>query len=543
MRSTMQDVPLSVATLVRYGTTVHGSSELVTWTGEGARRTDFAGLGRDAARLAHGLRDLGVDGDQRVATLMFNNAEHLAGYCAVPAMGAVIHTLNLRLHPDQLAYIANHAEDRVVIVDAAAVPLLARILPELKTVEHVVVSGGADTDALAGGPAAVHTWEDLLAGRAETFDWRDPDDERDAAAICYTSGTTGNPRGVAYSHRSIWLHSMQVCMGDGFGLGQATRILPVVPMFHACAWGLPFAALMVGASLVLPDRYLQAAPLARLIEQERPTFAGAVPTVWNDLLHHLDAYGGDVSSLREVVVGGSACPPALMEAFVERYGVRIVHAWGMTETSPLGAVSRPPVGLPAAQRREYALMQGRLPAAVQGRLVGPDGMRVAHDGRSVGELEVRGPWAAGSYVGGEDPDRFTPDGWLRTGDVGTLTPDGFLRLTDRAKDVIKSGGEWISSVELENALMAHPDVAEAAVVGVPDERWGERPLAAVVLRAGAQVDAAALRAFLAQRVPDWQVPERWSFVAEVPKTSVGKFDKKLLRARYADSGLEVQTLG
>jgi fatty-acyl-CoA synthase len=393
-------------------------------------------------------------------------------------MGAVLHTLNLRLFPDQLVYIANHAEDRVLLVDGAVLPLLARVLPEMKTVEHVVVTGPADLAPLESAAVQVHRWDDLLAGQPTEFDWEDPSDETDAAALCYTSGTTGNPRGVAYSHRSLWLHSMQVCLE--FGLDDATRVLVVVPMFHANAWGLPYAALMSGTDLLMPDRFLQAEPLARMIEAERPTFAAAVPTVWSDLLAHLDATGGRVSSLQDVLVGGSACPPALMTAFAERYGVRIIHGWGMTEISPLGAVARPPSGLAADERRRYARMQGRLPAGVEGRLTGPDGERVQHDGSSVGELEVRGPWTAAAYYGNEATDRFSPDGWLRTGDVGSLTPDLFLQLTDRAKDVIKSGGEWISSVELENALMGHPDVAEACVVGVPDERWGERPLAAVV---------------------------------------------------------------
>jgi len=542
VRSTMQDAPLSVARLVRYGTTVHGGSSVSTWTGEGVRRRTYAELGGDAARLANALTGLGVTGDQRVATFMWNNAEHLATYFAVPSMGAVLHTLNIRLFPDQLVYIANHAEDSVLVVDGTLVPLLARVLPEMKTVEHVIVTGQGDVSALAGAPATVHRWDDLLASADDSFDWRDPDDERDAAAICYTSGTTGHPKGVVYSHRSIWLHSMQICMGDGFLLGQSTDVLAIVPMFHAMAWGLPYAAAMVGADLLMPDRFLQAEPLVRMIESEKPTLAGAVPTIWGDVLRHLDAHGGDVSSLKEAVVGGSACPPALMEAFAERHGVRVVHAWGMTETSPLGSVSRPPADLPAAERRRYAITQGRLPAAVEGRLVGPDGDLVPHDGTSVGELEVRGPWVTGSYHLDDDPDRFSPDGWLRTGDVGSLTPDGFLSLTDRAKDVIKSGGEWISSVELENALMGHPDVVEASVVGVPDERWGERPLATVVVREGAAPTVEALRDYLAEHVARWQLPERWAFVAEVPKTSVGKFDKKAVRQRYAEGELEVTTL-
>jgi fatty-acyl-CoA synthase len=545
MRSTMQDRPLSITTIARYGTTVHGTSEVVTSTGEGTRRTSYAELGRRVAQLAHALRsELGATGDERVATLQWNNQEHLEAYLAVPSMGAVLHTLNLRLFPEQLAYVANHAEDTVVIVDGTLVPLLARVLPQLTSVEHVVVVGPGDTEPLRPGGKAVHSYAELLDGQPDSFDWPDVD-ERSAAAMCYTSGTTGNPKGVAYSHRSMYLHSMQAAMGDGIGLTQADRVLPVVPMFHANAWGLPYASLLVGASLILPDRFLQAEPLARLIEAERPTVAGAVPTIWTDLLDYLDAHPTDVSSLRDVIVGGSACPPALMRAFEDRHGVHILHAWGMTEMSPLGSVARPPAGVDADEAWRYRCTQGRLVGAVEGRLVGPDGEAVPSDGESVGELEVRGPWIAASYYGDPegqpDPDKFH-DGWLRTGDVGTLSPDGFLTLTDRAKDVIKSGGEWISSVELENHLMAHPAVLEASVVGVPDEKWGERPLASVVVREGQTVSVEELRDFLAQRVGRWQLPERWAFIPEVPKTSVGKFDKKVLRRQYAEGELDVKTL-
>ncbi|WP_017591127.1 long-chain fatty acid--CoA ligase [Nocardiopsis potens] len=536
MRSTMQDAPLSIGDLVRYGTTVHGDAEVVTWTGGEPRRATFREVGRRAARLAHALRELGVTGDQRVATFQWNDQEHLEAYFAVPAMRAVLHTLNIRLHPEQIAYIANHAEDRVVIVDASLLPLFEPLLPRLTTVRHVIVAGG-DPGGLAAEGVRVHRYEELIAGRPDTFDWPSGD-ERDAAAMCYTSGTTGDPKGVAYSHRSIWLHSMQVCMTDGKGLRQSDTALAVVPMFHAMSWGLPYAALMVGASLLLTDRFLQPAALADMIQAERPTLAAAVPTIWQGLLQELEAAPRDTSSLRSVVVGGAACPPALMRRFEELCGVPVVHAWGMTETSPLGSVANPPAASEGEERWSYRLSQGRLPASVQARLAGDGGAEVPHDGESVGELLVRGPWITGSYHRDPAPDKFE-DGWLRTGDVGSLSPDGFLRLTDRAKDVIKSGGEWISSVALENQVMGHPAVAEAAVVAVPDPRWDERPLAAVVLAEGASADAAELRAFLSGRVARWQLPERWAFIDEVPKTSVGKYDKKALRARYAEGDLKV----
>jgi fatty-acyl-CoA synthase len=542
----MMDLPLQVSRILAHGSTVHGTSEVVTWTGEGARRTSFAEVGAKAAQLAHALRDdLGVTGDQRVATFMWNNAEHLVAYFAVPSMGAVLHTLNLRLFPEQVAYIANHAEDRVVLVDSTLIPLLAKVLPAMETVEHVVVVGGGDPAPLiaAGGDrVTVSAWDDLLRDKPQTFDWPEVD-ERDAAALCYTSGTTDNPKGVAYSHRSIWLHSMQVCMAEGFGLLPTTRELAIVPMFHAMAWGLPYACFMSGASLIMPDRFLQAAPIAAMIEAERPTLAGAVPTIWTDLLNYLDANEVDTSSLKEVIIGGSACPPALMHAFAERHGIEVIHAWGMTEMSPLGSVSRPPAGATGEEAWAYRYTQGRVPAAVGARIVGPDGEQMPADGKAVGELEVRGPWVTGTYVGEDEPDpeKFR-DGWLRTGDVGMLSPNGFLTLTDRAKDVIKSGGEWISSVELENALMAHPDVVEACVVGVPDQRWDERPLATVVVREGASVTPESLREYLGEHVARWQLPERWTFIEAVPRTSVGKFDKKRVRADYASGTLDVHTV-
>jgi fatty-acyl-CoA synthase len=541
MLSTMQDGPLSIAQLVRYGTGVHGGSEVVTWTGESARHTSYADLGRETARLANALRSLGVTGDDRVGTFMWNNAEHMAAYLAVPAMGAVLHPLNIRLFPDQLTYIANHAEDGVVILDASLIPLFNPLLRTFGTVRHVIVVGGdpAAVDAPAG--VTVHGYADLLAGQPDTFDWVEVD-ERSAAAMCYTSGTTGNPKGVVYSHRSIWLHSMQVCMTDGMGLRQADRSLVIVPMFHAMAWGLPYASMMVGASLIMPDRFLQPAPIADIIASEQPTMAGAVPTIWQGLLAHLDHHPQDLSSLRNVVVGGSACPPALMRAFNDKYGVHITHAWGMTETSPLGSLANPPGGVTGEEEWEYRFTQGRLPASVEGRLIGPDGEAMPSDGESVGELEVRGPWVTATYYKVDDPEKFD-NGWLRTGDVGSLSKDGFLRLTDRSKDVIKSGGEWISSVELENQVMAHPSVAEAAVIGVPDEKWDERPLVAVVLREGTKASAEELREFLQDRVARWQLPENWTFIEEVPKTSVGKFDKKRLRTQHADGQLEVRRIG
>lgn len=549
MLSTMQDVPLLISRILRHGATIYGSSQVITWTGEAEpHRRSFAEVGERTAQLAHALRDeLGVQDDDRVATLMWNNAEHVEAYFAVPSMGAVLHTLNLRLPPEQLVWVANHAADRVIIVNGSLLPLLVPLLPHLKTVEHVVVSGPGDRSALAGVAQRVHEYEELIAGRPADYDWPELD-ERQAAAMCYTSGTTGDPKGVAYSHRSVYLHSMQMNMAQSMGLTDADTSLVVVPQFHVNAWGLPHATFMTGINLLMPDRFLQPGPLAEMIESERPTHAAAVPTIWQGLLAELTARPRDVSSLAQVTIGGAACPPALMEAF-DTLGMRVCHAWGMTETSPLGTTARPPAAAVGTDEEfAYRVTQGRFPSGVEARLRGPDGRAQPWDGASAGELEVRGPWIAAAYYGGpggepqRPADKFSEDGWLKTGDVGTISHDGFLTLTDRAKDVIKSGGEWISSVELENALMAHPEVVEAAVVAVPDDKWGERPLATVVLAEGATADFETLRVFLAGKVAKWQLPERWSLVAAVPKTSVGKFDKKVIRKQYADGGLDVTQL-
>ncbi len=541
MHSTMQDVPLQVRRILEHGSSLHGTSQVATATTGGLRLATYATVGENAARLANALRELGVRDGDRVATFMWNNQEHVEAYFAVPAMGAVIHPLNIRLGGDQVTYIANHAEDKVIIVDASLLPLFAPLLPGLKTVEHVVVCGPSDQDFAAGVGLAVHDYEQMIAAQPATFPWSTVD-ETSAAAMCYTSGTTGDPKGVVYSHRSIYLHAIGIALPDVFGLSASDRILAIVPQFHVLAWGLPYSAFLTGASLAMPDRFLAAEPLAAFIASARPNKGAGVPTVWQGLLQYLDAHPeADISSLKEAIVGGSSCPPSLMQAFERRYAVTLLHAWGMTEMSPLGSLARPPAGADGEESWRYRLSQGRFVAPVEPRLIGPDGDLLPHDGQSTGELEVRGPWITGSYYRDDDPAKFD-DGWLRTGDVGVITPDGYLTLTDRAKDVIKSGGEWISSVELENHLMGHPAVLEAAVIAVPDERWGERPLATVVVREGHQVSFNELRDYLADRLPRWQLPERWSRVPEVPKTSVGKFNKKVLRSRHADGQLDIEYL-
>ncbi len=556
MRSTMQQTPLLISQMLEYGATAFPDSQVITWTGQEPRRSSFAELRDDCRRLANALSRLGVVGDERVATFMWNNEEHLELYLAVPSMGAVLHALNIRLFPEQLVYVANHAEDKVVVVDNTLAAPFAKLLPHLTTIEHVVVNGPVDDDtraALGDSGRQVHDYRALLDAEDPALTWPELDEDL-GAAMCYTSGTTGNPKGVVYSHRSNYLHSITITMAGSLGLVEEDVLLAIVPLFHANAWGLPYAALLSGSTVVMPDRFLQPEPLAEMIPALGITAAAAVPTIWTGLLAHLDAQAEagtpvDLSTMNRAMVGGSACPPSLITAFDERYQVRIIQGWGMTEMSPVGTLSNPPHASEGEERFSYRASQGRLLPGVQGRLTGPDGSEVPWDAEAVGELEVKGPWITGSYyvAPGEEPtadalSKFSDDGWLRTGDVGSLSPNGYLRLTDRAKDVIKSGGEWISSVDLENALMGHPKVAEASVVGVPDDKWGERPLATVVVVTGQEVGVEELRDYLADKVARWQLPERWAFIEEVPKTSVGKFDKKVLRRRYADGELEVTTL-
>jgi fatty-acyl-CoA synthase len=543
LESTMQDFPLTIGMIFRHGRTVYADSEVVTFEGESSRRATYAEVADRTDQLAAALTRLGVVEGTRVGTFCWNNQEHLEAYLAIPSMGAVLHTLNIRLFPELLTYVINHAADEVVIVDDSLTPLLAKVAPDLETVRTFIVTGSGDPGALAEATdAQILGYEDLLAAESPGFEWPDVD-ERAAAAMCYTSGTTGNPKGVVYSHRSTWLHSFAATSASSLAITEADRLLPIVPMFHANAWGLPYAGWLVGADFLMPGRFLQAEPLTKFVAQERPTFSGAVPTIWADVLRYSEDHPVDLSSLRMIVCGGSAVPRSLMEAFEAKHGVRMVQAWGMTETSPLAAVAHPPSGVEwgTEEEMEWRSRTGRVFGGVELRIVDDAGEPLPWDDDAVGEIEVRGPWITAAYYLDPSPEKFD-DGWLRTGDVGKVSPQGFVQITDRAKDVIKSGGEWISSVELEGLLMAHPDVVEASVVGVPDEKWGERPLACVVRKEGTDVDAAGLCEFLGERVARWQLPERWTFIAEVPKTSVGKFDKKVLRAQHAAGELDVQSV-
>ncbi len=532
MFGTMQDYPLTLTMLFKHGARIHWKSEVVSFQGDRPVRASFQEVASRTARLASALQRLGIGEGDRVGTFCWNHQQNLETYFAIPCMGAVNHTLNIRLFPEQLAYIINHAQDRIIIVDDTLIPVLAKVIPQLKTVERYVVVGN-DNSAL---PNSVR-YEELLETGDADFQWPELD-ERAAASMCYTSGTTGHPKGVAYTHRSNFLHSMAVCQTSTLGVCEQDRLLMIPPMFHANAWGLPFAAWMSGSDMLMPGRFLQAEPLCRLITDERPTLAGAVPTVLNDILRYTENHSVDFSSLRMIMCGGSAVPRAMIEAFERRHGVKVLQGWGMTETSPLAALAMPPKGSRPEEEIDYRAKTGRLVPGVEMRLA--VGERILPwDGTSVGEIEVRGPWITGSYFGEQAPERFH-DGWLRTGDVGSIDRLGFVQITDRAKDVIKSGGEWISSVDLEGHLMAHPDVLEAAVIGVADERWDERPLACVVLRKGSQLTSDDLRGFLSSRVAKWWLPERWEFLEEIPKTSVGKFDKKVLRAWYKEGAIGVK---
>jgi fatty-acyl-CoA synthase len=528
------DFPLTLHHTLRRMRDVHPYAEVVTLTESGTERVSFGDTAMRVQALGRVLERLGVQPGERVGTFAWNNQRHFELYFAIPCAGAVLHTINVRLYGEQIEYIINHAQNRVIFIDASTIPLIAPVLPALTGVEHWVVMGDGDTSPL---PNPLR-YEDLLAEAGEgPHEWPEVD-ERAAAALCYTSGTTGNPKGVLYSHRSVCLHSTITLAADVFGLSARERVLAVVPMFHANAWGLAHASGLAGASIILPDKHLQAAPLAKLIEAERPTLMGCVPTIFADLLRYADEHKPDFSSLNNCACGGSAVPRALMEAFQERHGVRIWQAWGMTETSPLATFARPPESAVGEEHWRLRAQQGIPVPWVELRLVDDEGEVVPADGTSTGEVEVRGPWIAKAYYKDDSGDEKFDRGWLRTGDIGAVDETGSLRLTDRAKDVIKSGGEWISSVDLENELMAHPQIKEAAVIAKPDERWAERPLACVVLEEGAELSAEDLVEFLRPRVARFWLPDEFAIIAEVPKTSVGKFDKKVLRSRLADGTLE-----
>jgi fatty-acyl-CoA synthase len=544
MQGLMQDFPLTLPHLHARAEQLYFDKGVVTVTAAGGKQRRTYGEWAERTRRLGGVLDqLGISADGRVGTFGWNTGNHLELYFAAPCTNRVLHALNIRLFPEQLVYVANHAEDEVVFIDKSLAALAWPLFDKFSTVRHIVVMDDGAPGDVPDAPAGkeVHDYEALLAG-AEPVEFR-VDDEDQAASMCYTSGTTGNPKGVVYSHRSTFLHTMGVLI-SGLGAREPDRILPVVPMFHANAWGLAHAAVAVGADLVMPGPGMTPAALADLIESERVTIAAGVPTIWMGVLPELK--GRDVSALRAIPCGGSAVPKALSEAYREQIGLPILQAWGMTETSPVASSgeikSTLSAGASPEELADRRTTVGVPLIGVEARIAAPGTAdALAWDGVARGELQVRGPWIARAYYNDErSPESFTDDGWLKTGDVATIDPHGYMRLVDRTKDVIKSGGEWISSVELENEIMAHPAVAEAAVVGLPHRKWGERPLACVVLREGQTATKDDIIAFLDGRVAKWWLPDDVAFVDEIPKTSVGKFSKKDLRDRFADYQLPGQ---
>jgi fatty-acyl-CoA synthase len=534
MQGLMQSYPLTLTHVFRRAERLFPEKEIATVQGDGIVRTTYGEWAKRTRRLAGALDDLGISADGRVGTFAWNTARHLELYFAAPCSGRVLHTLNIRLFPDDIVYIADHAEDEIVFVDRSLLKVFWPLMERLETVQHVVVMDDGAGEEVPDDPR-VHDYETLLA-EASPAEFETIGDENQAAAMCYTSGTTGHPKGVVYSHRSTVLHSMGSLVADAAGVSERDTIMPVVPMFHANAWGLCQAAVMAGASLAMPGANMQPKALAELMESEKVTLAAGVPTIWMSVLPELE--GRDLSALRDILCGGSAVPKALSEAYREKVGLPILQAWGMTETSPVATTGRVKSTLLDRSEEELAdvrAAQGLAIPLVDLRIVEPGtDDELPWDGEARGELQARGPWIAAGYYNDErSSDSFTEDGWLRTGDVATISPNGYVRLVDRTKDLVKSGGEWISSVELENAIMAHPKVAEAAVIGIPDEKWSERPLACVVPDGDAEITLDELKEFLAERVPKWWIPNDLEIIEEVPKTSVGKFSKKTLREQFA----------
>jgi len=539
MDGLMMEYPLTLDRIVEHAGRMFPHKTVRTKRPDGSMHEyTYADLLGRSRRLAAGLAALGVKPGDRVGTFAWNHYQHLEMYFGIPGAGAVCHTLNIRLFPRQLAYIVNHAEDRVVCIDASVLPLYERVAGEISCVRHHVLVN-APRDIKTTLPNVMH-YEDLIDDAGDDFTWRSTD-ERMAMGLCYTSGTTGDPKGALYSHRSMFLHTLGENQAMGLGLTETDVVLPVVPQFHAMAWGLPYACTMAGADVVMPGPHLQPAALAELIESQQVTVAAGVPSIWNGLYQELKTTPRDISCVRALVVGGSAMPRSLIDGYERELGVNVLQAWGMTELSPLGTVSklqRHHLGLTETQRLDVKALQGTPLAGVELRIVGDDGAELPWDGDTMGELQARGPWVIRGYFKRDPtPEHFTADGWFRTGDVATMTPDGYMRITDRTKDLVKSGGEWISTVALEGALMAHDGVLEAAVIAVPDKKWSERPLAVVVRTTDAQVDTDELRRLLADQFAKFEIPDRFVFVDELPKTSVGKFDKKVLRARVADGTL------
>ncbi len=534
----MQDWPLAVPRLIDHACLNHGSREIVSLTSDGLElRSDWAEIWQRSKRLAAALRRLGMQRGDRIATLAWNTHRHVECWFGVAGMGGVSHTINPRLFAEQIAYIANHAADRILFVDPAFLLLVEELAPQLPTIEYFILL----TDR-AHMPATTLDWlcyEEVLAAEPDAAldaPWAEVA-ENDPAALCYTSGTTGNPKGVLYSHRAIVLHSYGAALGDTLDMRSQTAVLPVVPMYHANAWGVPYAAAAVGAKMVLCGPHFDAPTIARMIRAEGVTLTLAVPTVWLGMLQYLEQEGGDLKPLARVVIGGSAAPRSMIEAFEDQHGIEVCHAWGMTEMTPLGTVgtlSAAAQKLPRAQQIDLKCKQGRAIFGVEMKLVDDSGRELPRDGEAYGRLLVRGPWVVARYYRDEGGDILDADGWFDTGDVSTIDANGYMQIVDRSKDVVKSGGEWISSIELENLAVGCAGVAEAAVIGVPHPKWDERPLLIVVRKQGASVTAAEILRYLQGKVAKWWLPDAVEFVDEIPHTATGKIRKSALRERFAD---------
>jgi fatty-acyl-CoA synthase len=532
----MQHRPLTLAHFFHRAERLFGDARVITAAPEGDRIESVRNWSERVRRLAHALDELGLSDDARVGTLAMNSQAHLEAYFAVPLTGRVLHTINMRLAPGHLAYVINHAADEILLVDRSLAHLLGPIADQIPTVRQVILIEDGSSAELPEGMAFLD-YDELVSSTAPHDGLFVIDDENRASGLCYTSGTTGDPKGVVYSHRSTVLHSLGLLAVDSLGIREADVVLPIVPMFHVNAWGLPYAAVLAGADLVLPGRSTDPQALLSLMERHRVTMSAAATTVWNFAAPYLDDF--DLSSLRMVMSGGSATPSSLSEEWRLRAGLPITHSWGMTEISPLAAIGGVrPADEAADEERKIALraLQGRPVPLVDLRLMDDAGMELPWDGDAVGEVQVAGPWVASGYYQ-RSTEGVTSDGWLRSGDLGSIDQLGYLRIVDRAKDIIKSGGEWISSVDLENAIMSHPEVEEAAVVGRPDEKWAERPVAYVVVRAGAELSGDDVREHLRPLVARWWLPEDVIFLAELPKTGSGKFSKTELRRMLGDTGV------
>ncbi len=542
MQGLIMDYPLTLTPMLERARQLFPKKEIVTKAGPTLERYTYADFAARVERLAGALAALGVRPGDRVATFAWNNARHLELYFAVPCMGAVLHPLNLRLPGDQLAYIINHAEDKVLFVDPSLLPAVEKLAPHMKQVKHFVVMGESVPETAL---SPVHSYEELLRSAGPDYAWPRLG-ETDAAAMCYTSGTTGNPKGVVYSHRSIYLHTLGLSMTDSFGMSERDTFMPVVPMFHVLAWGTPFACTLLGLKQVFPGPHLTPRDLAELIQAERVTLTAGVPTLWLGLLSLLEKERYDLSSLRGMIVGGAAAPQSMIEAFERQHGLTVIHAWGMTEMSPLGTVSRLKSHLLALSEPERFAIRAKQGTAVPGveiRAMDVNRQPVPWDGKTLGELQVRGPWIVSGYYNDERSAEAFMDGWFRTGDVVVIDPEGYVQIVDRSKDLVKSGGEWISSQDLENAIMSHPKVLEAAVIAVPHPKWQERPLACVVPKPDfkGELTKEEIYAHLRPRFPAMYLPDDIVFIDAVPKTSVGKFNKRALREIYKTFDLSPAT--